>query len=594
MIRFQHVEYLWLLLLVPLLIATYIYFLNWRKTRLNKLAEAQFIPQLVKGKISGRPTTKLSLICLALICSILGLANLQAGGHTEKTQRKGLDVMFALDVSKSMLARDISPNRLSRAKELVYRMVDKMKNDRTGLVIFAGNAYLQVPLTIDYGAMKMLLQSVSPDMVPSQGTVLSDAIQLAQKSFSSNEKKHKVIILISDGEDHDEQALEAAKKAAGNGIIIYTVGVGSARGSTIFDPSTGQNKVDQNGRPVITRLNEQELQELASATGGSYQLLSNANKAAASLVSNIDQMETKNLGSVVYTDYESYFQYFLAAALLFILAGWLLPDAKRLAGPHSGSKKKKTIKAIAVFLLLTTCSGLSGSYAQEKSLPEPRKELKAGNKLYQQKDYQAASRSYLQALQKNPKSFTGNYNLGDALYQADQNDAARQAFQRSLLANGNKLQQAQAFHNIGNTYLKEKKWEEAADAFKQALKLNSKDMDTKYNLAYAQAMIKKDQQNKQNNKNKKDKQDQKNKDQDQQKEKKDQQDNNKKDQQDKSRQRKDQQDKEQGTQHPRPQASKLTKQQADNILNALSQEEKKLHDEKEKGKAVPVQQEKDW
>jgi tetratricopeptide (TPR) repeat protein len=277
---------------------------------------------------------------------------------------------------------------------------------------------------------------------------------------------------------------------------------------------------------------------------------------------------------------------------------WLLPDARRLRSSGPAREKNKTTKTMVMLLALTVCSVLFSfrSFAQEQSLPEPRKELKAGNKSYQQKDYNAASKAYLQAVKKNPKSFSGNYNLGDALYQANQNEAARQAFQRSLPAAGNKLQQAEAFHNIGNTYLKEKKWDEAASAFKQALKLNSKDMDTKYNLAYAQAMIKKDQQNNKDNKknkNNQDKQDQQNKDQ-QKQNKKEQEDKNKKDRPDKGQQNKDQQDNKQETAHPRPQASKLTKQQADNILNALSQEEKKLHEEKEKGKAVPMQQEKDW
>lgn len=586
MIRFQHVEYLWLLLLVPFLVVLYLYFLGWRKAKLNKLAEPAFIPHLIRGKIGGRSTSKLVLYCLALICSILGLANLQAGGHTEKTQRKGIDVIFALDVSKSMLAKDINPDRLSRAKELVYRMVDKMRNDRTGLVIFAGNAYLQVPLTIDYGAMKMLLHAVTPDMVPSQGTVLSDAIKLAQKSFSSKEKKHKVIILISDGEDHDEQAQSAAREAAGNGIIIYTVGVGSPQGSTIFDPSTGQNKVDRNGQVVITKLNEQELKELANITGGSYQLLNNANHIAENLATGIDQMESKNLGAVVYTDYKSYFQYFLGAALLFILAGWLLPDAKRISRINS---EKGTVTKIAILLTLLSINLPARSlFAQEKAGPEPRKELKAGNRSYEQKEYKEAVQSYMQALQKKPGSFTGNYNLGDALYQTDQNEASRQALQKSLLSTSDKTQQAQAFHNIGNTYLKEKKWEEAIEAFKQALKRNPKDMDTKYNLAYARAMMRKEEQNKKKDNNKKDQNKDQQKKQDQ--ENKDQQDKNKQDQQ-----KKEQQDKkDQEQQHPQSQPSKLTKQQADNILNALSQEEKKLHDEKEKGRAVPVQQEKDW
>lgn len=333
MIRFQHFEYLWLLLLIPLAIVVYVTYLRWRKAGIKKLGDPQLVSQLLSGRIAGRSTTRFVLITLSLFFAILGLANLQQGSQTEKAERKGVDVFFALDVSKSMLARDVQPDRLTRAKQLITRMMDKMTNDRVGLVVFAGKSYLQVPLTIDYSAAKMLLETVNPDLVPTQGTVLSDAIDLSSESFSQKEKKHKAIVLISDGEDHDEKALDAAKKAADQGAVIYTVGIGSPQGSTIPDQVTGEQKLDENGQPVITKLNEDELKSLAKATGGTYTLLSNTSQAAEVLTDLIDNMEGKEYGSIQFTDYNSYFQYFMAAALLLMIAEWIIPAASMLKKP---------------------------------------------------------------------------------------------------------------------------------------------------------------------------------------------------------------------------------------------------------------------
>lgn len=330
MFRFQHIEYLWALLSIPLVIILYITYLRWRRARLRKLGDPALTRHLLSGRINGRSTTKFVLVTLALFFAIMGLANLQQGAQTEKAQRKGVDVFFALDVSKSMLAKDVQPDRLTRAKQLIGRMMDKMTNDRVGLVVFAGKSYLQVPLTIDYSAARMLLETVNPDMIPTQGTVLSDAIKLADESFSQKEKKYKTIVLISDGEDHDEKAMSVARQAAEQGAVIHTIGIGSPQGSTIIDPATGEQKLDENGQPVITKLNEEELKSLANATGGTYTLLTNTNKTADALIDVIDEMEGKSYGSVLFTDYISYFQYFIAAALLLLIAEWLLPAASSL------------------------------------------------------------------------------------------------------------------------------------------------------------------------------------------------------------------------------------------------------------------------
>lgn len=328
MFRFQHIDHLYFLAFLPVLIILFIGMLVWRKNKLKKIGEQRLVSAQLLGVVPGRPALKFILLAVAVTSAIVGWANLQKGSGTEQVQRKGVDVIVALDVSKSMLARDVQPDRLARAKQLVMSMLDKMKNDRVGLVVFAGRAYLQVPLTIDYSAMKMMLQNVNPGLVPTQGTVISEAISMAQQSFSQKEKKYKSLIIISDGEDHDENAIAKAKEASEAGIIIHTVGIGSPEGTTLFDPEINSVKLNDDGNPVVSKLNEDELKTIAAAGKGTYHLLRNANDVATGLVDEIDGMEQKSLGAVVFSSYESYFQYFLAVAFIILIIEWLLPGRK--------------------------------------------------------------------------------------------------------------------------------------------------------------------------------------------------------------------------------------------------------------------------
>ena len=330
MMRFQHISHLIALGLVPLLIALFVAMIYWRRKKFKSLGDEQLINSQLLGFISGRNTLKFVLLAFAFAILVIGWANLQMGAKTEKVQRKGVDVIIALDVSKSMLANDIQPDRLTRAKQLVQSMTDKMGSDRVGLVVFAGRAYLQVPLTIDYSALKMMLGNVTPDMVPTQGTVIGDAVDLAMNSFSQKEKKYKSLVVISDGEDHDEKAIEKVKAAAEAGVIVHAVGVGSQQGTTIFDPETKSIKLNENGDPVISKLNQQALSDIAAAGRGQYIFLRNTDDAAEKLIDEINGMEQKSLGAVVFTDFKSYFQYFLAIGVILLMIEWLLPGKKKL------------------------------------------------------------------------------------------------------------------------------------------------------------------------------------------------------------------------------------------------------------------------
>jgi Ca-activated chloride channel family protein len=328
MFRFQNSEFLYALGVVPILVLVFILSIYWRKRRIKKLGDERLLGLQLLGYIPGRNTFKFILVSLGLATIIVGWANLQAGDKMEKVERKGVDVVFALDVSKSMLAKDVQPDRLTRAKQLLMSMMDKMANDRVSLIVFAGKSYLEVPLTVDYNVFKMMLQNVSPDNVPTQGTVIGDAVEMGMGTFMQTDRKYKSMIIISDGEDHDDKAVAKVKEAAEQGVIVHTVGLGSPQGATLFDPETNAMKLDENGQPVVSKLNEEELKSLAAAGGGTYNHLQNPEEVAAKLVKSLESMEQRTVGSLAYTDYISYFQYFLLAGFIILLVEWLLPGAK--------------------------------------------------------------------------------------------------------------------------------------------------------------------------------------------------------------------------------------------------------------------------
>ena len=578
MFQFQHIGHLYSLAVIPLLVVLFIAAIAWRRRKLQKIGDEKLVATQIQGFIPGRNTTRFILLSIALFTIIFGWANLRVGDKMEKTERKGIDVIVALDVSKSMLAQDIQPDRLTRAKQLIMRLTDKMHNDRVALIVFAGRAYIQVPLTVDYAAVKMMLQNVSPNMVPTQGTVIGDAIDMAMQTFTQNERKYKSLIIITDGEDHDDQAIEKTRQAADQGIIVHTVGIGSPQGATLYDPDTKTLKLDDNGNPVVSKLNEDELRSIASAGHGTYNLLQNTDEVSDKLINSLEGMEQKNLGSVEYSDFTSYFQYFLLVGFILLVIEWLLP----------GKKKKPKVAAIAkqaaLLILFITLTG--SVYGQTNSL------IQQGNKFYDEQKYKEAADDYAKALTKDPNNTSGLFNLGNSLYQQKKFDESRKVMTQTAGLSKDKTGKAAANYNIGNSYMSQQKWDDAVNAYKQTLRNNPQDVDAKYNLSYAEEMLKKqNQQNK--DKNKQDKQNQQNKDQ---KDKQNQKDKDKqdKDKQDNKDQKNDQDKKDDKGQQPQSQPSKLSKQQADQLLDALQQEEKKLQDKMKKEKGTPVKMQKDW
>ncbi|ULQ52344.1 VWA domain-containing protein [Flavihumibacter fluvii] len=328
MFRFEHTYLLSILVLVPVLVGFYLAVLRWKSKTAAIIGDKDLVQVLTRNYSPTRYFWKFFVAISALVFLVLAAANPQTKGEGGKVNRKGLDLMILMDVSKSMLAQDIKPNRLERSKQLVSLLIDQLSDNRIGLVWFAGRAYLQMPLTTDVSAAKMYLQNAGPDAVPTQGTVIGEALKMASNSFNSKEKKYKAVILISDGEDHDPEALKIVKDLAASGVMINTVGVGSPQGATIFDPATNDTKRDANGNTVITRLNELQLRELAQTGNGTYVLLQDPSAAVRTLQAQLATIEQKELQDDAFVQYNTWYFYVLAMVLVLLLLEIYLPERK--------------------------------------------------------------------------------------------------------------------------------------------------------------------------------------------------------------------------------------------------------------------------
>lgn len=314
MFRLEHPFWLIALILVPVLLAAYLVALRLKKRKRTLVGDFELVRALTKSYSPGRYLIKFIAGLLALVFLVLAIANPQSKGAALDQNRQGLDVMLIMDVSKSMLAQDIQPNRLERSRQLMSLLIDKLSNNRLGMIWFAGRAYLQMPLTSDLSAAKLFLQTAGPDAVPTQGTVIGEALRLAGTAFNSQEQKYKAVVLISDGEDHDPEAMEIVKKLVESGVMINTVGVGSTQGTTIPDPATGGAKKDAAGNTVISKLNEEQLRNLAQEGNGTYVYLQDAASAANTISTQLESIEKKQLEDGSRVQYNSYFYWFLLIA----------------------------------------------------------------------------------------------------------------------------------------------------------------------------------------------------------------------------------------------------------------------------------------
>jgi len=290
-------------------------------------------PRLVNELISNFSSTafniKFSVTLLAFLLGVFAVANLRKPGNPDELMRKGIDLVIALDVSKSMLATDLEPSRLERAKQFIGRLMNAMPNDRMALVLFAGKAYLQMPLTTDHRAAQLFVASAHPQAVPQHGTVISEALTMSLNAFNTTERRYKAVILISDGEDHDAEAVSTAKELSSQGMMINTVGIGSPEGSYIFDPATGENKKDETGATVISKLNEESLKAIAETTNGVYVRLQSSDEAVDVIKQQLAQIEAKAFGDITLMNFKTYYWLFAGAMLLFLVVEFFISERKR-------------------------------------------------------------------------------------------------------------------------------------------------------------------------------------------------------------------------------------------------------------------------
>lgn len=328
--RFANPEYLNLLFLLPFFVIVYILNEVRRKKAFEKLGNSELLGRLTPERSKARPIFKFILALLAFSSLLIMMARPQFGSKIEEVKKQGVEVIIALDVSNSMLAEDIQPNRLERAKQAISRLVDNLVNDKIGLIIFAGDAYTQIPVTADYVSAKMFLSAISPEMVPKQGTAIGTAINLGIRSFTPGEGKSRAMIIITDGENHEDDPLAAASEASKNGIVIHTVGIGSAEGVPVPLRISGARDYlrDREGNTVITKLNEDILKKISLATEGKYVRASNANIGLDIIYNEIRKMKKEELESKMYTEYNDQFQVFAAMSLIFLVLEFIIMERK--------------------------------------------------------------------------------------------------------------------------------------------------------------------------------------------------------------------------------------------------------------------------
>ena len=325
MFRFANIEMLWWLLTIPVFVVVYIIATRRKRRQLIEFGDPELMAQLMPDASKSRPIVKFSLIMVALTLLIIATARPQYGQQEKTVKRQGIEVMVALDISNSMLAEDVVPNRLDRAKQMLSKMIDNMVDDKVGLVVFAGEAFTQLPITCDYVSAKMFLNTISPNLIPTQGTAIGAALQTAITSFGAQDSEvGRAIILITDGENHEDDAVAAAKKAQELGIQVFVVGIGKPEGSPIPKPGTNDYFKDRAGQVVVSRLNEEMCQEIAAAGKGVYVRCDNTNAAMRAVQQELDRIATSEIETTIYADYNEQYQSFVLIALLLLVIDFFI------------------------------------------------------------------------------------------------------------------------------------------------------------------------------------------------------------------------------------------------------------------------------
>lgn len=572
--QFFRPEYFFYLWLVPAVLAFYFFSRKLWQKRIHRLVQdPALLSRLIEGYRKSEWLIRAVLMTLAVLCFVLALARPQWGDEKRTAQRKGVDILFMVDTSLSMLAEDIKPNRLEKAKFEVETFIRNLRGDRIGMVTFAGSGFLQTPLTLDHAAFLLFLEAVQVGFLPDPGTSLDLAIQLALRAFPQKELKYKALILLTDGEDHEggiEKAIEEAKQA---NVRIYCIGFGTAEGEPIpLKNEKGERsgfKKDRNGQMVLTRLNQPLLERIARETGGIYLPATPGEKEVDVLLKHLRGWGEQQFSEKMVVEREDQYQVFLILAMIFLVAEMLVR--------RKNGKIPSLMICLAAFFLFTGF------------LETSQGTVKKGNEHFQNKRYQSALEAYRKVQVKNPDAPEVLYDLGTTLYKVDSFQESAQDLETAVKTTQDPQLKARALYNQGNVQYRLGNFEEAIDSYKKTLELDPNDKDAKYNLEFLQKqknkIDKKDQEQKKENKKKEDQK------KDQQKNQQDQQQNQGQNQQKQenqgqgqgqgqNQQNQDQKDQQQ-QQQPKPQDQQKQEQQQQQKEQQQKEQEQKEKEQQE-------------
>ena len=545
MFRFESPQYLYLLLVLLALAAIHYYIIFKKKQQVKRFGDPVLTRQLFLGVSRWRPEVKFWLAMVALASFIVALARPQFGTRLDTRERVGIEAIIALDVSNSMLAEDVKPNRLEKAKMMVSNMVDGMKDDKIGLIVFAGEAFVQLPITSDYVSAKMFLETISPSMISVQGTDVAEAISLSMRSFTQQEDVTRAIFVITDGEDNEGRAVEAAKQAASQGIRVYVLGIGNPGGAPIPIPGTGQYIIDNEGNTVVSKLSEEMCREIATAGNGSYIYVDNSSSAQRKLMEQLDRLSKTKMESQVYSEYDEQYQGFVLIGLLLLLIDVLLLERESKSTWLSNLFRRQ--RSFSVLLLLF--------FSLAAMSQTDRDYIRRGNRFMRDSVYDKAQVEYQKAIEQDNTNSISHYNLGNALLYQNKAEDAMKEYETAARLEKDKMRLAQIYHNMGVILQAAKQFDKAVACYQNSLRNDPTCNETRYNYALSLFQLKKNQQNQDNQEQQQD-------------------DKGQDEKEEKQQQQQPQQQEQKDEQQPQPQQDQMSRENAEQMLNAAMQDEK--------------------
>lgn len=554
MFRFGNPEYLYLLVLIPILALVRFYIIHRQKQKLRIFGDLNLVKDLMPDVSVWRPRIKFWLLELGIAVLVIATARPQIGTSVINDKRVGIETIIALDISNSMLAEDVEPNRLVRSKMLVENLIDKFTNDKVGLIVFAGESFVQLPITSDFVSAKMFLNTIEPSLIDAQGTDIAGAINMASNSFTKQKGIGKAIILITDGENHEGGANEAALRAKENGMTVFVLGIGTTQGSPII--VDGREIKDINGNIVMSALNEAMCEEIAKAGGGAYIHVNNNSDAQRLLDIELAKLSKNEISNNMYTEHGEQFQVFCLIALLVIIIEICIFERKNpiFRNIRLFDNRKTLLLIIMMALFSVPMYGQVDRYY-----------IRSGNKDYKKANYSEAEVYYRKAQEKNKKNSQAIYNLGNALLMQKKDSVAIRQYEEAARIETNIFRKARSFHNIGVICQNHKMYSEAIESYKNSLRLNPNDDETRYNLELCKRQLRqqKEQEKKDNQKTKQ---------------------NNKEDNQKEDKRQKQQPKDNQEQDKPK---GGMSKENAEQLLNAVIQQEKDAQQKMKKAMQQP-------